>query len=483
VNEAGDLRDEFDTVVDMVEDAGCDPNGESSCAPAIRDAAGEGTLLRFPRGTYRIDEFIQIEGYDQFGIVGDGDVTFVPPVGSNFLLFRYNSVGRGLFSGIDIDIRADQTVVGLRFDCEERLEVEDVEYLGRGDHPNREVVYAFGIAVTDPDGLALLRNVRALRGSIIGHYNGGNGRTGIWAGGHHAGTLRVENCRLEEFGNNGMYCSRNPGDVQVVGGVFRNNNVSSIRIGGDGSYVRDAHIEVDLDQYSGPRRGFEEQFNTRGIIVEQNNYQKPAGVNISNCDIRIVKTPRSQAAIDIGEYGRSLSVENTRIRVDPDDTLAVWRKQPSSRPPHDVALRNVTITGSAANNEAVRIVEGNGSVICNCLIQQFGENRDGVRFVNSTDCTVDGGTINVGRYPLLIDVSNGWDRGSCLLHIETPPDLQMTDLSIDSELVRNLLGSDDGDRICINAETVGALNETDTEQIAITEVSEDGLHSRLVLEE
>jgi hypothetical protein len=466
----------------MVDDAGCDPNGESACTQEIRDAADEGTLLRFPRGTYRVDEFIQFDGYDRFGIVGDGDVTLVPPVGTNSLLFRYNDVSRGLFSGIDIDIRADQTVVGMRFDCEERLEVEDVEYLGRGSHPNREVVYGFGIAVTEPDGVAVLRNVRALEGSIIGHYKGGQGRTGIWAGGDHAGTLRVENCHLEEFGNNGMYCSRCPGQVQVVGGVFRNNNVSSIRISGDGSYVHNAYIEVDLDQYSGPRRGFEDQFNTRGVIIEQNNYEKPAGVSISDSDIRIAKTPRSQAAIDIGEHGRSLLVENTHIHVDPDDTLAIWRKQPSSRPPHDVTLKNVTISGSAANNEAVRIEEGDDSVICNSLIQQFGENRDGVRFVNATGCIIDGGTINVGRYPILIDVSNGWDRRSCLLHIETPPNLQMSDLSMDSELVRNMLGSED-DRICVNAETVGALNETDTEQIAITEVSQDGLHSRLILED
>ena len=69
----------FDTVVDMVDDAGCDPNGDEPCGDAIKSEAGENTLLKFPAGTYKLTEKTAVSDYSNFGIVGEGDVTFTVP--------------------------------------------------------------------------------------------------------------------------------------------------------------------------------------------------------------------------------------------------------------------------------------------------------------------------------------------------------------------------------------------------------------------
>lgn len=406
-------RAAFDTVVDMVDDANCDPSGETACDGHVRSAAADGHLLEFPEGTYRFDEFQRFKDLDRIGMVGDGDVTFVIPTETNRLLFDFDQVGEVLFEGIDIDITADQCTAGIRLVCE-AFHVQDVEYVGRGNHSGDRVIDAFGIGITDEDGTGILRNVTSTEGSIIGNYKGGNGRVGVWASNGHDGTLWIEDCHFEEFGNNALYCSRCPGNVRVVESYFRNNNVCAVRISGKGSYVTRSTIEVDMDEYTGPRGNFETGFNTRAVIVEQGHVgPKPPGAEIRDCDIHIKKSPRSQAAVNLGPQGRTLTVRDTEIKVDVDGTPAVLRSRPGSIPwkedqhvppePHWMLLENTTITGSSRGGAAVYLVESPSSVLRNCHIEQTGANRYGIRLVNSTNLLIDGGDITTSQYPILVD--------------------------------------------------------------------------------
>jgi hypothetical protein len=406
-------RDEFDTIVDMVADAGCDPSGEDPCDQQVREAAGDGRLLEFPEGTYWFDEFVRFRDLGRIGIVGDGDVTFVIPPDTNRLLFDFDQIGAVLLEGVDIDITAEQCTVGMRLVCD-TFHVQDIEYVGRGNHADDTVIDAFGVGIRNESGTGIIRNVTATEGSVIGNYKGGNGRVGVWTANNHAGTLWIEDSHFEEFGNNALYCSRCLGDVRVVESYFRNNNVCAVRISGRGSYVTRSTIDVDMDAYTGPEGGFENGFNTRAVIVEQGNVgPKPAGAEIRNCDIHIKETPRCQAAVNLGPQGRTLTVRDTDITVDVDGTPAVLRSRPGSIPwkenqpvppaPHWVALENTSITGSARGGAAMYLAESPNSVLRNCTIDQTGANRYGVRLVNTDHFLIDSGTITTSQYPILVE--------------------------------------------------------------------------------
>jgi hypothetical protein len=414
--------DQFSKVVDVVGDLGCDAGGEESCEDTLEAVDGDSVLYRFPSGTYRFDSRLIVEGADRIGFVGNGDVTLRPPPGFNEELFLAR-VGTVHLANVTVDIRASNTTAGFTFVGDRGLTVENVRFLGRGQHDRSPVVNALALAVRQRSGLGVVRNLVAKQGSAIGHYRAGNGRTGIWAGGRHKGTLRVENCRFDEFGNNAIYASRCPGRVQVVDSVFRNNNVSAVRISGEGSYARNLDIEVDLSKYDGPRTRMDDQFNTRCVIIEQNNFDKPAGAVVEDCSIRVLESPVVQDVVDVGHYGRSLTLRNTEIRIDVD-APAVWRKWPRTPGPTEVVMENVSIGGSAAGRSAIRLEGATGSVLRDVYVDQDQGRRNGVTLLGSNGCLFDGGSISAGRYPVVIDDDE--ESSACWLLVGRTPELSST---------------------------------------------------------
>jgi hypothetical protein len=203
----------FERVVDATE-YGADPSGESLSTGAINDALGDGTLVVLPPGRYRIDSSLN-QWNGTAGLYGDGDVELVPVKGYNDAVVNV-SPDRFLFENIDIDIRADDTVAGFAIRASERFHVEDVTFRGRGTHPDSDVANGFSVRVEEPNGTGIIRNVTAKKGSAIGRYKAGDGRVGVYCGPSNEGTVKIENCHFEEFGNNGLYCSRTPGNVQVT---------------------------------------------------------------------------------------------------------------------------------------------------------------------------------------------------------------------------------------------------------------------------
>jgi hypothetical protein len=408
----------FDTVVDVAADLGCEPDDGEPCRGLLGDVDADSVLLRFPAGTYRFAHRLVAGSFERFGLVGDGDVTIRPPDGFNneLLLARAGAVH---LANVTVDLSARETTAGFTLIGDRELTVENVTIAGRGYHPDSQVVHGFALAVRNPDGTGVVRNLVARRGSAIGHYKGGNGRTGIWAGGRHRGTLRIENCLLEEFGNNGIYASRCPGSVQVVDSTFRNNNVASVRISGEGSYARNVLVEVDLSSYDGPRSRFDSGFNTRGIVIEQNNVDKSPGARIVDCDVRLLDAIRSQGAIGIGHHGRTVEVSDTTIRVDTDRIPAILRKRPQTAGASGIVLDGVTITGSAAGREAIKLEGAPESVFRDVTIDQPGTERDGVKLIDSEGCLLDGGSVEAGRYPVVVDGGTA----ACWLLVDQRPQL------------------------------------------------------------
>jgi hypothetical protein len=114
----------------------------------------------------------------------------------------------------------------------------------------------------------------------------GSFRSGDERVGHH-GTMTLRDCHVQGFSGNGVYASRTPGVVRVRGGLFRNNDVSQVRVGNKGSSVANANIEVDSTKSNSPNP--EDALNQRGIQLDGDKYQ--LGSEIVDCDIKITDTP------------------------------------------------------------------------------------------------------------------------------------------------------------------------------------------------
>lgn len=421
-----ELAARFANVVDATA-AGCDPTGEAACGPDILDAAADDTLLVFPSGEYQIEETLALLGLENFGIRGDADdVTFVAPPDFNG---RWLMADRGrdlVVENLTLDVRADNSAPELLLAVEDGLEVRDVEVVGRGTRrdsdPDEESDVGVGTSflpvVRSPDGEGIVERYVATEGGRIGTYNQGNGRIGIYIGGSNEGRIRLVDCHLEEFPNNGIYASRTPGVVEVVGGTYRNNDISQVRLGSEGSYVEDATIEVDVEAVDDPNQP--EQFlNPRGVRIESGSLDT-AGVIVRNVDIHVKTSP--SAGIIVGRPGGEFTIEDTEIRVDADESSAIRAKRPTGGAhdpppePHHGTISGVTITGDAAEGAAIRLLGRPDSTIENTSVTGTGDGRDGIVLTDSPS-TIRGTRVESGRYPLVVRTTEPSADG-CLVSLE-----------------------------------------------------------------
>ena len=380
----------FDTKTDIVADHGADNSGDSPIDDALMEAMADRTLITFPAGEYKIGQEVVSGNYSTLGFTGEGDVTLVPPQGFNNRLLNLYDVDEVLFEAIDIDLTAEDTTAGLRFDTNDGFVIQDVEYLGRGMHSDDTwTVNGFYLIVTNPEGNGLLRNVTAVKGSALGRFKAGNGRVGVWIGGDNQGTICIDNCQFEEFGNNACYTSKTPGNVHIIDSVFRNNNISSVRIGAKGSYVDNSVIDVDLSKYTGPVDGMDTDCNLRGIVVEQGSLDKPGGAEIRSCDLMVADVDNSQGAIVGWSTAKVIRILDTAIQVDAADVMAINAQHAR------VELDNVCITGAASGRKTIRFYRCHNSTVTDCCLHQSGADRDGIHLVESETNEITDSTINV----------------------------------------------------------------------------------------
>lgn len=407
----------FDNVVDAVNDLGCDPNGNKDVTGAVESALDGQTLVEFPSGTYRWEGTVSTD-LDRIGIRGKADdVRFTFPSGYNDF-FINTTCDQAVFENFDVDLRADQAATGIRIDSEHGFHAENIEHIGRAIVDSDEVTRCWQVRVNDANSTGVLKNFVAKKGSAWAHYKSGDGRVGISVYGGK-GTVKVVNCHLEEFGNNGIYGSRTLSAVQIIGGTFRNNNVASVRISGDGSYVEGATIEIDPDKYSGPHTLEDDSFTMRGVLFEQGNASTngefdKAGGEIRNTEITVKKNPTTGPAVAVWTGGRTLNVKNTQINYNNDGAPAVHREKRTSQGRHDpspdprwLRMNRVEITGSASNGPSVLAGEANGSKIQNSYIEQSGSGRQGVVFSNSGNTLVKNTTIKVNGKAVQLKSSSG----------------------------------------------------------------------------
>ncbi|RRJ33644.1 hypothetical protein [Halocatena pleomorpha] len=409
----------FNNVVDAVKDLGCDPNGNGDVTSKVESALDGQTLVEFPAGTYHWGGSITADT-DRIGIRGKNDnVTFTFP--SNYNEFFINTTcNKALFENFDVDVRANQTATGIRINSERGFHAENIEHIGRAIVDSSDVTRCWQLRVNDPNSTGVLKDFVAKKGSAWAHYKSGDGRAGISVYGGK-GTVKIVDCHLEEFGNNGIYGSRTLSSVQVIGGTYRNNNVCGIRISGEGSYVDGATVEVNPQKYSGPHTLEDDAFTMRGVLFEQGNASSAtggnfdeAGAKVRNTDITIENNPTSGPGIAVWTGGRTLKVKNTRITYNNDGAPAIRREKQVSQGRHGpspnprwLRMDRVKITGSAASGPSVLVGQGNGSQIKNSYIEQSGSGRKGIVFSNSDNTLVKNTTIKTPGKSVQLKSSSG----------------------------------------------------------------------------
>ncbi len=377
-------RHGYESVVNVV-NAGADPNGEESVRPVLEANASDDTLLYFPAGRYRLDEWSATD-YQNLGVVGD-DAVLVPPKRVGYWL-KWGGLDDLLFEGFTIDCRPNDVAPIARVGTAGgKSFVRNVAVRGHRHAPRT----AFEIEVTDSDGELTFENVSLPDGSTTGH--------AMYVFPESVGTLTFRNCRLEHW-KEGLYAAYHRGPLRVLGGYYANNGIEQVRVGGgtSGALVRGVTVRVD-----NPRQA-QHKPNMRGIWAEEG-----ASARIEDCDIAITDLTGtySSGGIVVGTQFGEVTVINTRVRTDADAYAVSVRDPIESMEGQTVpsmdrlpertrfTARDLRISGSAATGTAVRAVRRNDCRFERVCIEHGGE-RDGMAFTDAQGCSVRDSTIDVG---------------------------------------------------------------------------------------
>ncbi len=299
---------DFGNVVNMV-NAGADPTGEEPINPVLEEVRADDTLLVFPEGRYKMNTTFRYTGFTNFGIRGPR-ATIVPTsadewIGEDercFLLGVYYNPGqRILFQGVNFDYTAPNTGVrAVEAYATDRLLVTNVEIQGEHD-----TLWDAGgtFNVTDPRGVGVVSGFRVPDGTAALEDEGGRiqyGRSGITVNRYHKGGIWFRNCEIKSCWDNGLYATDSDGFVSIQGGVYQNNNVSNLRLGGVDSVIQSPKVIVDRVRFN--------DLNQRGIRIEQG-----ARVLVNNPDIDLVN-PNGHA-ITVENEVTSATIANPNIDI------------------------------------------------------------------------------------------------------------------------------------------------------------------------
>ncbi|WP_416841684.1 hypothetical protein [Haloferax sp. DFSO52] len=292
-----------------VTEAGADPTGNDSINPVLDDIPiDDGTTLYFPPGEYLMDDVFRHVDFHGFELSAD-DATIVPAADYDgkwlFKLGTADQPGEDLrVEGLDFDFTEDNT--GLRViqaQVRDDLLVQDLGVVGRHDSGKYG---PFLFDITDSSGIGAIENVRVPDGGEFSENTPGDisvGPTGIIVSPFHDGKLWVRNCEVGPWPDNGLYCSTDGGRVVVEGGLFKNSNISNIRLSGDYSSIHDATVIIDDSR--------DDDVNQRAIRLDGGKYNW-----IENTEIRLEK-PNGRA-ISVQNEVEWARIQNSRIVVNGD---------------------------------------------------------------------------------------------------------------------------------------------------------------------
>lgn len=230
--------------------------------------------------------------------------------------------------------------VGFNFEAagDAHLRVQNLTLRGRTFGPDSKM------RAWAPDGgLVELVNVNRPDGTESPHES-----TGCYVPPAHAGTLRFIDCHMEGFSDNGVYASSpgydrgNDGPVEFYGGLYRNCNVSCVRVGSTNAKVIGA---VVVNTETAPTADDDPTGYQRGIRVRGPGDD----ILIKDCDVYHADEPGVEKPIAI-ENGQtefpadegSTRIEETRIHNDTAQPVIAMREPDAA---YDVTGEQLELTG------------------------------------------------------------------------------------------------------------------------------------------
>ncbi len=419
---------DYDTVVNLKE-VGADPTGDQPVNRHIEKYAGDNTLLYFPPGRYLMDRQFRSTGFTNFGLVGN-DATLVP---ANF----YNFDGEGKFNyrlfrlgtrydpGTNLEFRnftVDQTAedTGIRVldtSVTDGLVVKNIDIRGQHDSgtwgPGRFVI-------DDPNGEGLVERFHAPDGGAWSMHTPTQrlwkGPTGIISNTYNRGTITFRDCRLGSFPDSGLYAANGTGQIVVEGGVYKNSNTASIRIGGRDSIIKNATAVVDKRSGRG---------NQHAIRLENSNYVRlldsdvrvtePNGSAIRTFDVNLVfidsttvttRGYRVVHGLETDETTKSVRVKNSKFDHDVPGGYSIWIRN-GEDPSY---VENTSLVGDGAHRigrSAIRC-DGNDCQFRDVNIHQTGSPRRRGIEIKGRNCLLVGGQYVVGEFPVVNEANNTW---------------------------------------------------------------------------
>ncbi|XVH31008.1 hypothetical protein ACNS7O_11515 [Haloferacaceae archaeon DSL9] len=431
----------FETVVNIVE-AGASNAGSQSINAVLRRVSGNDTLVKFPPGTYLLTDTFRLTGFQNFGMIGQNATIRIGPTrgfseSPAFKLGVPEAPGNGLLvENLVFDQRGtNRGQRAIQSSMTDGLRIRDI--LVRGQHDT--VAESGGtFNIVDPNGRGTVERFQFPDGTLPIRTETGDrvqpGRSGITTNVNHVGTLWYKDCTVVSCHDNGMYVrgggrSQN-GTVVVQGGLYRNNNVSNIRIGGANSAIEDVQVVVDQNEV--------EFLNQRGIRLDDG-----ANVVVNNAEIRLPQ-PNGDAISVLNEVGAATIVDtnihlgdraargiNVSAQAGPlrviDTTInttgpdeggaAIFLAGGSTSNHTPVTIENSSVTGNASgatgSREAV-IVQRDNATFRNVTIDQPGRAlRQGIN-ISGRNCNVVDCNIQARHHPIVARGPNLQVRNSQL---------------------------------------------------------------------
>ncbi|AWB28311.1 right-handed parallel beta-helix repeat-containing protein [Halococcoides cellulosivorans] len=381
----------FERRIDAVA-AGADPTGEEPVTPLIEDWADDDTLVAFEPGTYALDP-TAFSGLRRVGLVGTGPdpARFVPTAGDclgGHPWVAAENVRDLHLENVAFDLTGADSGGPIHLHLTGDSTLRDVDVLGSCANQ----LSAMRIEVLDAEGTATLEGLTARNA------DGNRTLTGLFVGEDHAGTLRVQDCSIAEFSDNGLYASAPggpegaDGTVEVLGGTYRNNNVAGVRLGSTDARATGVSIVVDDEP---PGWG---QLNARGIRL-----RNKSGQVIEDCSIAFgTDAAASFGGVVVHHDNGAATVRESSITIDRDAVPAIHALSPATGD-GAVTVDDVTIEGGAVGGVGVQIQGRDGSRIRASRIEQSGAERDGIYVSDATDCTIEDTEIAVEGVPLVVE--------------------------------------------------------------------------------
>ncbi|OYR38156.1 hypothetical protein DJ82_12855 [Halorubrum sp. Ib24] len=401
------MRDQFgfEERVDAVDDLGWDPNGLLPVDDSLVESFDRDVLIEVPPGEYKILESIREEGVSNWGIRGAGeermDVRFTTNEDTrvDFQLLSASDILLDNFA-FDQGDRFDRAM-GMTLFVEDNLLLHNVEKAGANTSEDPDGVKAIALSVIDPNGTALVDTF--VRTGPVEFLPFPENEICIFTGRAHHGTVTYRNLEIHNAGENGVYASKCPGNVHVEGGFYKNNRNDSIRISGEGSYVKGATVVIDSSDYHPDNRGRDGQM--RGIRMQSGDLGYTGGL-IEDVDLELRSALRSQSLVHIAGNQGGLTIRDSDLK-NWTEFFSFRAAEPSEHveKPWGVTLENVRVEEHGAIGSALKIDNRPNSVLRNVTVEtprSFGL-RHGITIVDSEGTVFEDVTIDTTGIPLRIE--------------------------------------------------------------------------------